>query len=153
MARMFRSMLNANGELGSGLALMGMSLATLAMLEPDLFSVRLVTLSGKAQALFDILAGIFFIAGMVQTIAVLADRRGLRLWNAYGATILWMCAAVAFFQVKFFGSVVLSLCMVVINGLAVVRGRLKVQEWERFGCGNASTCANRVPSPNHVEDF
>lgn len=145
-ARAFRSALNANGEFGSAFGSLSMALATPIMLEPSVSRWTIMILPDKAQSFFDVLSILFALIGIWQLWAVLSDRRGKRIRAAWFSSVVWACATSAFFSIHFFGAVSLSIAMIVVNMLAAARGKLQVQEWERFGCTRAGTCDRRVPS-------
>jgi len=150
-ARAFRSVLNANGEFGSALGLLLMCVAVPAMTDPHLFGPRvLVPVSEPLQSLLDALAGCFAVMGVVQLVAILLDQRRARARNALIAAVLWASSTAAFSSIHFWGSVTLGVAMTMVNLLAAVRGRLRIQEWERVACGKAGRCENRV-TPGSIE--
>ena len=144
--RAFRGALNANGEFGSGLALVAMAAAVPAMLDPSLFVGNpLVPLSSRSQGLFNLLAGAFLTMGIVQVASVLLDRRAARVLSCYLASGLWTLSLIGFVPIHFYGSATLGVSMIVVNVLAAARGRLQIEQWERVACGKAGKCEHRVP--------
>lgn len=148
LARALRGALNANGEIGSGLAMLMMTVVVPAMTDPDLSARTTLVPSGRVQGLLNILAGAFFMLGVVQLLAVLLDRRITRTLAAYIASIVWICGAIVFLPFRFYGITALGVTMGAVNVLAAARGRLQVQEWQRLSCTRAESCPNRL-APKH----
>lgn len=149
-ARALRAALTANGEIGSAIGLLAMAVSIPLMIDPHMFGTApLVSLGEQWQSVFDFIAGVFFVKGVVQLVAVLGDRRTVRLWSCYIAAIIWAMGVLAFAQIRFLGAVSLCAAMVVTNVLAAVRGRLKGQEWQRLNCDRASYCDRRKASEGH----
>lgn len=129
----YRNLLQASGEVGSALSLMGFGFATPLIVEAELakrFGVNYLDMGNPAvRAVFQVTAGVCIAVGIAQLFSVVMDNRWARTWVAKSAAFVWLAVAVIFGTARFVG--VASLATGLCAGAVLAGLHLPLKVFER----------------------
>lgn len=121
----YRNLLQASGEVGSSLSLMGFGFATPLIVEADYLDMG----NPAVRAVFQVTAGVCIAVGIAQLFSVVMDNRWARTWVAKSAAFVWLSVAVIFGTARFVG--VASLATGLCAGAVLAGLHLPLKVFER----------------------